>query len=123
MANSMESLKQYFQSLTSSQMAISQMVGTIASTLSLYKQVLNSHHYSVYQKPDLDQTNAISMNVLNVSVGAWNEWEIASQFVPWYGGQGICDLYDSLSIRIKGMQELCDRRSTLKVILICDHDS
>ena len=119
MTEIVESLKGCFNTLTSNQTTIRQSIGNISSLLTSYHQVLNTHHYSVLQKdPELDHTNAISMNVLNVSAGAWNEWKLTSNFVPWYGGQGVCDLFDSLSVRIKGLQELFERRALISVILL-----
>ena len=118
-----ESLKDNFNKLSMNQKMISQSIGGISSLLTSYHQVMNTHHYSVLQTdPELDQTNAISMNVLNVSAGAWDEWKIASSFVPWYGGQGVCDLFDSLTVRLKGLQELFERRASIYVILLCIHD-
>ena len=118
-----ESLKDNFNKLTMNQKMISQSIGGISSLLTSYHQVMNTHHYSVLQTdPELDQTNAISMNVLNVSAGAWDEWKIASSFVPWYGGQGVCDLFDSLTVRLKGLHVLFERRASIYVILLCIHD-
>ena len=111
-----ENMRVGFDAVTSHQRAVVQSIMNVSASMDFYTQLLSHVNYDKLQTDaKLTEVNKITTNITGSSAQAFKEWGVTSQFIPWYGGHSVCDILGTLSIRVKGLKELLERRTEVYV--------
>ena len=116
METMVENMRVGFNAVTSHQRTVVQSIMNVSASMDFYTQLLSHVNYDKLQTDTaLTEVNKITTNITGSSSQAFKEWGVTSQFIPWYGGHSVCDILETLAIRVKGLKELLERRTEVYV--------